>query len=330
VLVKPDVMREAAVTRNLGLLLAVILLAALAMPTHVGLASGTAVEVNSGDMITLAPGGSQSDIPLTVSGIPDLGPDNGVGGFTFELSWDKDVIHVDTVDAATISGFSIFAGIPDNTTGTVTIAGYTTGNYLSGDVTLATLGISAVGNVGDSTSIEVTITDLGDKNANPIPATPVNAPLQASGTVLTYVLTMTINGSGSTTPAVGNHAYPAGRVVNISATPDADWQFVNWTGDIADPSSATTTVTLDAHKTVAANFTFVAEKDSLPSPTSEQRSKSADTDSNASDEAVLPPMPPQSPPPAGMRINLLIFGGIVAGVIVVGLLIFVMVKRRAY
>ncbi|MBA7658457.1 hypothetical protein ES703_66408 [subsurface metagenome] len=51
------------------------------------------------------------------------------------------------------------------------------------NVTVATLSISAVGNVGDSTSIAVTITALGDKDGNPIVATPVNAPVQITNMV---------------------------------------------------------------------------------------------------------------------------------------------------
>ena len=108
---------------------------------------------------------------------PDLGPDNGVGGFTFDLSWDENVIHVDSVTAATIGGFPITAGTPNNTTGEVTITGFSFGSYLTENTTVATLEISAMGNTGDTTSIDVSITNLGDKDANPIPVTPVNAPV---------------------------------------------------------------------------------------------------------------------------------------------------------
>ena len=135
------------------------------------------VEVNSGNTINLIPGGSQSGIPLDINGIPDLGAGNGVGGFTFDLSWDENVIHVDSVTAATIGGFPITAGTPNNTTGEVTITGFSFGSYLTENTTVATLEISAMGNTGDTTSIDVSITNLGDKDANPIPVTPVNAPV---------------------------------------------------------------------------------------------------------------------------------------------------------
>ena len=72
-----------------------------------------------------------------------------------------------------------------------------------------------------------------------------------------HTLTMTVTGGGSTDPAVGDHDYPEGEVVDITATPDAGWRFDNWTGDVADPDSVTTTVTMDEAKTVTANFSKV-------------------------------------------------------------------------
>ena len=44
-------------------------------------------------------------------------------------------------------------------------------------------------------------------------------------------------------------------MVDITATPAEGFQFANWTGGVADPNSATTTVTVDADKAVTANFT---------------------------------------------------------------------------
>jgi uncharacterized repeat protein (TIGR02543 family) len=74
----------------------------------------------------------------------------------------------------------------------------------------------------------------------------------------TTTLTMAVNGNGSTDPLVGTHTYPQGTVVNITATPASGWQFDGWTGDVADPTSATTTVTMNTDKTVTANFAAIA------------------------------------------------------------------------
>jgi len=84
--------------------------------------------------------------------------------------------------------------------------------------------------------------------------------LRTSGVrnVTYYNLTMAVNGTGTTTPAVGSHNYTAGTVVNITAMPGAGCQFVNWTtanmSEIANATASSTTVKVDANKTVTANF----------------------------------------------------------------------------
>jgi C1A family cysteine protease len=85
--------------------------------------------------------------------------------------------------------------------------------------------------------------------------------LRTSGNVTSYNLTMAVNGTGTTTPAVGSHNYAAGTVVNITAAAGAGWQFVNWTtaniAEIANATAASTTVTVDENKTVTANFALL-------------------------------------------------------------------------
>ena len=48
--------------------------------------------------------------------------------------------------------------------------------------------------------------------------------------------------------------YAPSTVVNLTATPLSGWAFLNWTGDVANPNSANTTVTMNSNKTVTANF----------------------------------------------------------------------------
>ena len=60
--------------------------------------------------------------------------------------------------------------------------------------------------------------------------------------------------TAQTTPAGGPHSYRVGTVVNITATPSAGWQFVNWTGDVISPNSVTTVVIINSNKTIIANF----------------------------------------------------------------------------
>src|SRR5665648_557543 len=74
-----------------------------------------------------------------------------------------------------------------------------------------------------------------------------------------YTLTMAVNpsGGGTTSPAVGAHpGYAENQVVNITATPATGYHFVNWTGDVANLNNTSTTVIMNANKTVTANFEF--------------------------------------------------------------------------
>ena len=88
--------------------------------------------------------------------------------------------------------------------------------------------------------------------------------------VMVYTLNIEVNGSGSTTPTAGNYPYPEGSVVDISATPDEGWLFDGWTGDVANPDSASTTVTIGSNKTISASFIeegVIPEPEPEPEPT---------------------------------------------------------------
>jgi hypothetical protein len=76
--------------------------------------------------------------------------------------------------------------------------------------------------------------------------------------VLTHTLTITVVGSGTVTPSVGSHSYIHGEVVPITAAADADWVFDGWQGDVANADSPTTTVTMNADKTITATFIKVS------------------------------------------------------------------------
>jgi hypothetical protein len=66
-------------------------------------------------------------------------------------------------------------------------------------------------------------------------------------------------------PGVGNFSYGKGTVVDLLATADADYRFVQWTGDvstISDVLAAATTVTMEDDYSITANF----EQGSSPFP----------------------------------------------------------------
>jgi uncharacterized repeat protein (TIGR02543 family) len=79
------------------------------------------------------------------------------------------------------------------------------------------------------------------------------SPGAAAGNTLT--LAVNPEGGGTTTPAAGAHSgYTPDTTVSISAVPEPGYRFVNWTGPVADPSSASTTVVMTGDAEVAANF----------------------------------------------------------------------------
>jgi hypothetical protein len=60
-----------------------------------------------------------------------------------------------------------------------------------------------------------------------------------------------------TTPGEGTFSYDEGPAVNLVATPDAGYRFLNWTGDVDDVANvddAATTITMNRDCSITANF----------------------------------------------------------------------------
>lgn len=104
---------------------------------------------------------------------------------------------------------------------------------------------------------------------------------------VTYVLTLAVNGGGVTIPTTGQHTHPEGTEVTVSAVPLEGWQFDGWSGDVIDPVARKTKVTLDADKTVTANFS----QQPTPSPTTEPGSTPQSTTPTASPTPTATPTP---------------------------------------
>jgi len=60
--------------------------------------------------------------------------------------------------------------------------------------------------------------------------------------------------AGTVTPAAGVHSFEAGATVVLTAVPKPGYQFVCWLGDVSDPTSSSTFLTLDAPKIVIGVF----------------------------------------------------------------------------
>jgi len=68
-----------------------------------------------------------------------------------------------------------------------------------------------------------------------------------------YGLTITVDGSGTTSPAEGTHTYVEGTSVSVSATPAAGWVFDHWSGG-SSGSANPTTVVMTEGKSLTAHF----------------------------------------------------------------------------
>ena len=101
---------------------------------------------------------------------------------------------------------------------------------------------------------------LGDGGANPLHAYTGSKDIYVlANTSTTCELLTTSSGAGGnvTAPGEGTYVYDTGQVVNIVATADSCYHFVNWTGDtgtIADVNAASTTITMSRSSSITANF----------------------------------------------------------------------------
>jgi hypothetical protein len=87
---------------------------------------------------------------------------------------------------------------------------------------------------------------------------PTTATIYTASFATQYQLTTAANPSigGTVAPASGNY-YNSGTVVPLTATPNAGYTFTNWTGNVANSTSASTSITMTAPQSVTANFSIV-------------------------------------------------------------------------
>ena len=104
--------------------------------------------------------------------------------------------------------------------------------------------------VADPNSAITTITMDADKNVT------------ANFALLSYNLTAdSTEGGNVTAPGEGTFTYDCGTVVDLVATPDAGYHFVEWTGNvsaIANVYAANTTITMNGDYSITANFGLFA------------------------------------------------------------------------
>jgi uncharacterized repeat protein (TIGR02543 family) len=86
-----------------------------------------------------------------------------------------------------------------------------------------------------------------------------NYAIVANFAITTYNLTVASANGLVSTPAIGVTTYNCGTVVPIIAVPNSGYVFGGWTGDtatIADPTDATTTITISGNYSITATYTL--------------------------------------------------------------------------
>jgi len=69
-----------------------------------------------------------------------------------------------------------------------------------------------------------------------------------------YTLKIKVEGEGKVDPPEGVYDYEEGDEVQLEATPEEDWAFSHWVGDVEEQDAAATTVIMDEDKTIKAVF----------------------------------------------------------------------------
>jgi len=213
------------------------------------LADGTVVSI--GDVS--AHQGDEVIVDVEIVGVTDL------GAADMWLRYDSSVVEVTSVADGELG--TIIHNI-DNPSGVTKLVWFSaTGK--TGDLVFASVTLRAVGSEGATSVLDLYVRELIDINGDAVEhgvddgffMVTTEGPGQ-------HGLTISGGAGGEVTePGEGTFAYDAGEVVNLVASVDAGYEFDEWTGDVstvADVNASTTTISMDADKSVRAVFTEAA------------------------------------------------------------------------
>jgi len=179
-----------------------------------------------------------------------------LGSFTGSLTWDPAILAYNS-NSGILHGFDGTVDIDSVATGRVDFNGSDeTGATGAGDALTITFDV-----VGPGTSVldlAYTAMAAASSGTSLMPLLIITDSQVVVPAPSTYTLTTAVNpaAGGTTNPAVGTHAYAPGTLVSVTATPAAGYTFSSWSG--ACTGAGTCQVTMDANKTVTANFVAVS------------------------------------------------------------------------
>ena len=103
------------------------------------------------------------------------------------------------------------------------------------------------------TSVLINSTNIGPVTGFTFPAVHSNQSISASFAIAAYTLNVTASGAGSVAKSPDQPTYAGGANVQLTATPQAGWSFVGWSGDAAG-SANPLTVTMSSNRNITASF----------------------------------------------------------------------------
>ena len=196
--------------------------------------------------------GEQINVEIGIDMSEVASPHDSLGSFTGSLTWNTAVLEY-VGNSGVSSGFTGYVNDSNVASGTIDFNG-ANANGATGNITVLSITFDVVGAGSSVLDLGYSAMAAATTYSDLLPLLTVtdgqvNVPPQ-------YTLTMAVDpvGSGTVDPAVGDHIYDEGTVVDVTATPETGWHFVSWTGGVADPNAATTTVTVDGNKIITANF----------------------------------------------------------------------------
>ena len=192
--------------------------------------------------------------PLPTLSINDISENEDVGVADFTVMLSSPSSFPVTVNYSTADGTATAGSDYTATSGTQTFA--------PGEID-KTISVPIVDDFlyeGDETfslnlsnSINATISDgqgIGTIVDNDLPGYPVGLTISSTA------------GGNVTTPGEGTFAYDEGMVVDLVATPNTSYRFVNWTGDVGtidNVNAAATNITMGGNYSISANFAVATE-----------------------------------------------------------------------
>jgi len=179
-----------------------------------------------------------------------------IGANFVNITFDPTLLQADSVTKGTFFGgkeIMFSGGAIDNTLGTISdgFALVLVADAVNADGSVFVISFTAKDKLGTSALVMNGVTIKNNTGVS-IPITVESGSVTVGETVM---LTIGVDGQGTTVPVPGVHNCTPGTVVDLEAIHDLGWSFDHWTGDVADPNSAITNITMNENKVVTAYFT---------------------------------------------------------------------------